>query len=99
LSAQNTGFNSATGEFDGNTSTVNFDIDNADNLFSANSGDDFAITTLGSTNGTYNTCTSSGTGSCSFDFGLPFFFGKSVFTAIDGQTVPATAPAPPWFAY
>jgi len=99
LSAQNTGFDSNTGEFDGNTSTVNFDIDNADNLFSANSGDDFAITTLGSTNGTYNTCTSNGTGSCSFDFGLPFFFGKSVFTAIDGQAVPDTAPAPPWFAY
>jgi len=99
LSAENIGFDSTTGLFDGSTSTVNFDIDNADNLLSANSGDDFAITTLGGPNGTYNTCTSSGTGACSFDFGLPFFFGKSVFTAIDGQSVPATAPTPPWFAY
>jgi hypothetical protein len=32
-----------------------------------------------------------------FDFGLPFFFGKSVFTAIEGQTTPGGAG--PYFAY
>lgn len=38
-------------------------------------------------------------GDCTFDFGFPFFYGQTIFTAIDGQTVPATAPAAPWFAY
>ncbi len=81
LSAANTGVNGATG-------TVNFSIDNADNLFSQGGGADAAFSTLGGPN--------PGGG---FDYGLPFFYGRSVFTSIDGQTVPSGAPPAPWWAY
>jgi hypothetical protein len=81
LSATNLGTNSATG-------TVNFSIDNADNLFAAGGGADAAFSTLGGPN--------TGGG---FDYGLPFFYGKNVFTSIDGAAVPSGAPAAPWWAY
>jgi len=81
LSATNQGATSGTG-------TVNFSIDNADNLFAAGGGADAAFSTLGGPN--------TGGG---FDYGLPFFYGKSVFTAIDGQGVPSGTPAAPWWAY
>jgi hypothetical protein len=74
---------------------VSFSIENADDLFT-NNPNDSAFGTLGGPLGTAFTC-SNGKGSCSFDFGLPFFYGRSVFTAIDGQNVPTAAP--PWFAY
>jgi hypothetical protein len=81
LSAANLGTNGATG-------TVNFSIDNADNLFAEGGGADAAFSTLGGPN--------TGGG---FDYGLPFFYGRSVFTAIDGQAVPSGTPAAPWWAY
>jgi hypothetical protein len=34
-----------------------------------------------------------------FDWGLPFFYGVNVYSAIDGQAVPSGAPAAPWWAY
>lgn len=34
-----------------------------------------------------------------FDWGLPFFFGRPVFTAIQGATTPTGLPAGPYFAY
>ena len=74
-------------------SIVNFDVDNADNLF-ANTGD-AAFGTLAGPFGTPNTCTNSG-GSCSFDWGLPFFYGRTVFTAIDGQNVAGVGAGPFW---
>ncbi len=65
---------------------VDFDIDNADTLFnnypSAN-----ALSALGSPQG-----------AGSFDFGLPFYFGRLVFSSIDGQTVTGSG-ATPWVAY
>ena len=72
---------------------ITFEIDPATTLFSTN---DNAFATLGSPLGTANTC-SNGTGSCSFDFGFPFFYGRTVFNAIDGQNVPTSTA--PWFAY
>jgi hypothetical protein len=81
LSATNLGTNNATG-------TVNFSIDNADNLFAEGGGADAAFSTLGGPN--------AGGG---FDYGLPFFYGKSVFTSIDGAAVPSGTPAAPWWAY
>jgi hypothetical protein len=33
----------------------------------------------------------------SFDFGLPFFYGRNIFTAIEGKTVGTTAG--PFYAY
>jgi len=52
--------------------TANFSIENADNLFS---GSNSAFSTLG---GTYPGS------SPSFDWGLAFFYGQNVFSAIDG---------------
>ena len=63
--------------------TVNFSVANADTLFS--SGTDFAFSTLGGPN--------PGT----FDWGLPFFFGRNVFTAIDARSTPAGSG--PFWAY
>lgn len=80
LSAVNQGTNAAT-------STVDFSIDNADNLFAAGNGADAAFSTLGGPSGG------------GFDYGLPFFFGRNVFTAIDGAALPSGAPAAPWWAY
>jgi len=68
-------------------SKVNFSVDNAVNLFQAN-GSDTAFPTLADLNG-----------SGSFDWGLPFFYGRGVFTSIDGQPVPSGLPAAPWWAY
>ncbi len=73
---------------------VNFSIDNANTLFS--NANDFVFDTLGgSAGGTFNSCTSN-SGDCSFDWGLPFFFGRNVFTAIDGETVSGVGNGPFW---
>ncbi len=65
------------------TQTINFSIANADSLFS-NRGD-FVFENLGGPN--------PGT----FDWGLPFFFGRSVFTAIEARSTPAGTG--PFWAY
>ncbi len=62
--------------------TVNFSIENADALFSTNNT---AFSTLG------------GPQSGSFDWGLPFFFGRNLFTAIDTKSTPGGTG--PYFAY
>jgi len=89
MAAVNTGANSQQ-------STIDFSVDNAQTLL-ANSSTDAAISTLAGSNGA-GAC-SGGEGACSFDWGLPFFFGRGVFTSIRGQTVPADIPAAPWWAY
>jgi len=77
------------------SSIVTFNVDNADNLFNGNP-DDAVFGTLAGPEGTANTCTSQGTGSCSFDWGLPFFYGNTVFTAIDGANVTNVGTGPFW---
>ena len=67
----------------GTQATVNFSVDNAENLFT-NNPTDSVFGTLGGTN--------TGGG---FDWGLPFFFGRTVYTAIDGQVV-STTTGPFW---
>jgi hypothetical protein len=62
------------------TSTINFTIANANQLFSSSA--DFVFPTLGGPNP--NT----------FDWGLPFFFGRSVFVAFE-----APAGSGPYWAY
>jgi Protein of unknown function (DUF3443) len=69
----------------GDQSTVNFGIANAQYLFTTNGGTNFAFNDLGGPN----------TGS--FDWGLPFFFGRNVFTAIENKNTPAGVG--PYFAY
>ena len=88
---------SATNESGSASSPVNFSVDNADNLFSQNPNDS-AFATLGGPQGT-GACSSTNTGACIFDFGLPFFYGRNVFTAIDGATPPTGVPAGPFLAY
>jgi len=66
----------------GSATPVNFKIDNAENLFT---GNDSAFQTLGGPGGTG-----------SFDWGAPFFYGRTVFTQIDGQATPVAGFSPFW---
>lgn len=68
--------------------TVNFAVDNAVNLFNSNNGA-AAYVNLGGPS----------FGGPSFDWGLPFFYGRSVFTSIDGQAPPTNTPSAPWWAF
>jgi len=82
---------SATNEDPNNTSTTkktNFTVDNALNLFTASSSD-AAFSTLGGLN-------PAGYG---FDWGVPFFYGVNVYSAIDGQPMPSGLQNGPWWAY
>ena len=79
LSATTTG---ATGS---PSSTVNFSVGNADDLFNDNPN----ATVFG---------TLAGSNSLSgFDWGLPFFYGRNVFTAIQGRSTPGGSG--PYWAY
>lgn len=90
LSAENEGANNV------GTRTVNFQVDNYENDIDDNPGDAaFGNIAAG---GDQNTPCQNGKGSCVFDWGLPFFYGRKVFTSIDTQTV-ANEPNPPWWAY
>jgi hypothetical protein len=81
---------------DHNQNTINFSVDNADTLLGGNPTA-AAFDTLAGSNGS-GIC-SSGTGACRFDWGLPFFYGRTVFTPMIGQPMPDGVPAAPWFAY
>jgi Protein of unknown function (DUF3443) len=87
----------------GATGTATFSVADADTLF-ANTGDEAFANLAGPEQASNPPTPCSGSpgslsGDCTFDFGFPFFYTQPIFTAIDGQTGPATAPAPPWFAY
>ena len=73
----------------GATKVPNFSVDNAENLFTASTSSDAAFSTLAGPN----------LSSAGFDWGLPFFYGINVYSAIDGQSVPSNLPATPWWAY
>lgn len=66
----------------GTSAALTFKIANANTLFSSGN---FAFNDLGGAN------------PGAFDFGLPFFFGRKVFVAIDGENTPAGAG--PFWAY
>jgi hypothetical protein len=59
----------------GNSTSVSFDVANADNLL------------IGTNNTAFNNLAGYNS-QIDFDWGLPFFYGRSVFTAIEGKTVP-----------
>jgi len=59
------------------TGTVNFSIANATSTFNANPNAN-AFSDIGATS----------SDTSSFDWGLPFFFGRSVFTALEGASTP-----------
>jgi hypothetical protein len=77
---------SATSQDVGGSMTVamTFSIANAQTLFS--SKNNVAFANVGGT-GSDSSSGSSGLGSY-FDWGLPFFFGRNVFSAIEGQSTP-----------
>jgi hypothetical protein len=87
LSAQNVGANGAQG-------SVSFSVDNAVNDFNAFGGD----SAFGNLAGSNETDTCGPSTPCGFDWGLPFFYGRHVFSSIDGQSVTG-APTAPWWAY
>jgi Protein of unknown function (DUF3443) len=89
LSAVNKGASQGQG-------TINFTVDNADNLFSE-FPDYAAFSNTAGPEEALPSC-SDGNTPCAFVWGLPFFYGRTVYTAIDGQTV-NSAPSPPWWAY
>ena len=78
-----------------------FSVANADTLFAANPTD-AAFSALGGPKGT-PPC-SVFDESCAFVWGMPFFYGRTVYIGIDGQTVVNSDPYPalpptPWFAF
>jgi hypothetical protein len=90
-----TAYNVATG---GSVSSeVMFNVSNADTLFSTNGT---AFSDLAGPNSTGTNLTSSNKAADGyFDWGLPFFYGRNVYTAIWGITPPSGVPAGPFWAY
>jgi hypothetical protein len=68
----------------GSTAQVSFSIANADALFNLNNGSNAAFNDLGGAN------------PGSFDWGLPFFYGRNIFIGIEGQTGPNGVLGPYW---
>jgi len=77
------------------SNTVNFSVDNFDTVTTANPTD-AAFSNLAGPRA-IGTCGSSNPMACTFDWGLPFFYGRTVFTAINGTTTPNGNG--PFFAY
>ena len=88
---------SATNQGAGNVGSgvVDFLVDNYNADLQANPGD-AAFGYIAGANGS-PPC-QNGEGGCSFDWGLPFFYRRSVFTSIDLEQV-AAEPKTPWWAY
>jgi hypothetical protein len=85
--------NQSAANTNGATGTVNFNVGNANTLFNNNGGQNFVFSELAGPNASVPNCGSS------FDWGLPFFFGKNVFTAIEQQPVTGTTFVGPFWAY
>lgn len=69
--------------------TINFNVANADQL----SGADNAFNNLAGPNNPPPG------GSTGFDWGLPFFYGRNVYTGMEGATMPTGVPPGPFYAY
>jgi len=81
-------------------STVTFSVDNADGSLSGNP-ESAAFGNLAGPSGTYQSC-ADGNASCVFDWGLPFFYGRTVFTHIDACLPPPASCDPlqaAWWAF
>ncbi len=84
----------------GSSSNVSINIYNADTLFNEDDGNYTAFDDLGADTGSQSTvCTTDYgvSGDCYFDLGLPFFFGRNVYVAIDGANT--SGGEGPYFAY
>jgi hypothetical protein len=89
LSATITGTNNVS-------SSVNFTVANADSLFSTNSTVAAAVT-LAAPSNSVSADGSTFDGTKTFDWGLPFYFGRSVYTAIESKNT--SAGMGPYFAF
>jgi hypothetical protein len=69
----------------GTSGTSRFSVGNATMMFSGSTGNYDAFSTLAGPNDPAD----------SFDWGLPFFYGRAVYTAIEGKDTPA-GPGPYW---
>ena len=95
LSATNIVTNS--GVANGNSRGVAFNVSNADVLFKSSS-----TTAASDLGGPITTGTPSASTQLLdeyFDWGMPFFYGRNVYTAIQGVTAPSGVPAGPFWAY
>lgn len=91
LGLQNTGQ-------DGEISNVSINIYSANTLFTSSSTENnTALDDLGADTGDQSSYCPSSAADCSFDLGLPFFFGKNVYVAIDGANT--SGGEGPYFAY
>jgi hypothetical protein len=84
--------NQSAANTNGTSGTVSFSVGNADQLFTNNNGNNVAFMELGGPNPPINGCGS-------FDWGLSFFYGRNVFTAIEQQPVTGTSYVGPFWAY
>lgn len=75
----------------GTSSSVTLNVANADALFLANNGQNAAFSNLAGDSGTSQSTDY-------FDFGLPFFYGRSVFVGIENMTGPKNVVGP-YYAY
>jgi hypothetical protein len=71
----------------GSSGTISFSVGNMSAMFSGSTSDYYAFSTLAGPNDSSN----------SFDWGLPFFYGRTVYTAIEGKDTPAGQG--PYWAY
>lgn len=78
----------------GTVSNVTINVANADSLFK---GSNTAFDDLGASSGSQSSYCLNSTTNCSFDFGLPFFFGRSIYVAIAGANT--SGGQGPYFAY
>jgi hypothetical protein len=77
---------------------VNFSVANADNLFKTGTPIAAAAALAGSSRSVSTNPGSSFTGAASFDWGLPFYFGRRVYTAIENQNT-GNGGLGPYFAF
>ena len=91
LSATNYG-ETSSGAMTGTSSPVTFSVANAAMLFQ---NGDTAYNDIGADAGDQTAIC--GSSNCSFDFGLPFFFGRDVYVAISGANT--SAGYGPYYAY
>jgi hypothetical protein len=78
------------------SSSINFSVANADSLFSTNSTIAAAVS-LAAPSGSVSTDGSTFDGTDTFDWGLPLYFGRNVYTAIENQNT--SAGMGPYFAF
>jgi hypothetical protein len=73
---------------DGKSKSISFSVANAQELYTGAPTDAVLPSVAGAN--------PAGSG---FIWGLPFFYGKNVYSSIDGQSVPTGAPPAPWWAF